>query len=217
MADQMADHLRVLNADDELNVIVIRGAGDAFCSGLDLTEFGSDPQPTWVATFGETWRSVHREIFDSPKIVVGALQRAAVNGGAALALACDFLIVGDESFLQVGEIQQGLAAPMNLAWLRLRHSEAVAARLLLLGDRVTGVDLERLGLAYRSVPDHDVLDAAAELAERFGAHDPTGVVRIKRSIRRVGGPESADEWLAASLASDPFGGQTLLPIAARDN
>ena len=134
LADQLADALDAVHADEDVTVIVIRGAGNAFCSGLDLKEFGLDPQPDWVPKFGSKWRRVHRALFESDRIVVGALERAAVNGGAALALACDFLVAGDNSFLQVGEIQQGMAAPMNMAWLRLRFDEALAGRLTLLGE-----------------------------------------------------------------------------------
>jgi enoyl-CoA hydratase/carnithine racemase len=216
LADQLAETLESLNTDESLNAIVIRGAGNAFCSGLDLKEFAADPQPDWVPDFGKKWRRVHAAVFDSPHIIVGALERAAVNGGAALALACDFLVAGDGAFLQVGEIQQGMAAPMNMAWLRLRFPENVAARLTLLGDRVLGPELVRLGIAFLSVPDEHVLDTVAELTARFDSHDPDGVVRIKRTLRRSMVPETADEWFARFLATDPLKTATTRPIAAKD-
>ncbi len=216
LATLFADTIEQLNEDASITVIVIRGANDAFCSGLDLKEFAADPQPDWVATFGDEWRRAHRAIFDSPHIIVGALQRAAVNGGAALALACDFLIAGDESFLQVGEIQQGMAAPMNMAWLRLRFPESIASRLTLLGDRVLGPELVRLGVAFASVPEPDVLSEVDALVERLAAHDPEGVTRIKRSLRQTGRPESAEEWFAQALAADPLDGKRMNPIAARN-
>jgi len=216
LADQLAETLEELNGDDTLNAIVIRGAGNAFCSGLDLKEFAADPQPEWVRDFGKKWRRVHAAVFDSPHIIVGALERAAVNGGAALALACDFLVAGDQAFLQVGEIQQGMAAPMNMAWLRLRFPENVAARLTLLGDRVQGQELVRLGVAFQSVPDEQVLDAVGELAARFDSHEPDGVVRIKRTLRRSMVQDSAEEWFARFLETDPLQTATARPVAARD-
>lgn len=216
LATELADTITELNGDKSLNVLVIQGAGGAFCSGLDLKEFGLDPQPDWVATFSDEWRRVHRALFDSPKIVVGALQRAAVNGGAALGLACDFLVAGETAFLQVGEIQQGMPAPMNMAWLRLRYSEALAGRVTLLGDRLTGPQLVDLGMAYTSVPDDAVLTAVDELTERLAAHEPQGVLRIKTSLRRSGFDGTAEDWFARTLASDPFAGARMRPIAARD-
>ena len=80
--------------------------------------------------------------FSIVKPVVGALQRFAINGGAALAIACDLLIVGRESFIQVGEAQIGMAAPYNLAWLSLRHPESTIARVALIGDRIYGEESE---------------------------------------------------------------------------
>lgn len=215
LATELADSIEQLNADDSISVLVMRGAGGAFCSGLDLTEFGRDPQPDWVATFGDEWRRVHRAVFDSPKIVVGALERYAINGGAALALACDFLIAGETAFVQVGEIQQGMAAPMNMAWLRLRHSEATAARVALLGDRIAGPDLVTLGLAHATTDDDAVVAGANELATRLAAHDPDGVHRIKRSLRVTSFAGTAAEWFALPLAADGRGGTTR-PVAARD-
>ncbi len=215
LATELADTLEGLNDDDSVSVVMVRGAGGAFCSGLDLKEFGRDPQPDWAATFGDEWRRVHMAIFDSPKILVGALERFAINGGAALALACDFLIAGETAFLQVGEIQQGMAAPMNMAWLRLRHSEALAARVALIGDRIAGPDLVALGLAHRSVPDAEVAQHAHDLAVRLAAHDPAGVRRIKRSLRATSFEGTAEEWFARPLGPDGSA-RSSRPVAARD-
>ncbi len=216
LAGHLAKAIETLNDDDAVSVIVIRGAGGAFCSGLDLKEFNLDPQPDWVAEFGETWQRVHRALFDSDRIVIGALERAAVNGGAALALACDFLVAGETAFLQVGEIQQGMAAPMNMAWLRLRFDEALAGRVALLGDRIAGPELARLGIAHQSVHDTEVLTAADELAARLAKHDPAGVARIKASLRRTGTTDTAEQWFARALAADPLSGRRMKPRAAED-
>ena len=216
LAIQLADAIEAVSTDDSVTVIALGGTGGAFCSGLDLKAFNLDPPPDWVAGFSQLWRRVHRALFDSPCIVVGALERAAVNGGAALALACDFLVAGDHAFLQVGEIQQGMAAPMNTAWLRLRHSEAVAARVALLGDRIHGPELVSLGLAHASVADDQVWEAALELAGRLAAHDPAGARRIKTAIRRTGIDDDAASWFQRPLDADPLALVRSRPVAARD-
>jgi enoyl-CoA hydratase/carnithine racemase len=216
LADELAETIEALNGDDEVSVLVVRGAGGAFCSGLDLKEFAANPPPAWVPEFGGKWQRVHRALFNSEKIIVGALERAAVNGGAALALACDFLIAGESAFLQVGEVQQGMPAPMNMAWLRLRHTEAVAARLALLGDRVHGPELLRLGVAFDCVPDDGVVAAADELTDRLATHDPSGVRRIKVSLRRTVVTDTAEEWFARPLTADPLAGVRLQPRSAEN-
>ena len=216
LAVQLAEAIETVNDDETITVIALGGTGGAFCSGLDLKAFNLDPAPDWVADFSALWRRVHRALFDSPCIVVGALERAAVNGGAALALACDFLVAGEQAFLQVGEIQQGMAAPMNTAWLRLRHSEALAARVALIGDRIQGPELVSLGLAHTSVPDDRVWGATMELADRLAAHDPSGARRIKTAIRRTGIDDDAASWFQRPLDADPLALTRSRPVAARD-
>lgn len=216
LAAELVSAIESLAEDETISVVLLRGAGGAFCSGLDLKEFGLDPQPDWVTDFPALWRSVHLALFDMPCILVGALERAAVNGGAALALACDFLIAGDESFLQVGEIQQGMAAPMNMAWLRLRHSEALAGRVALLGDRLDGAALASLGLAHAAVADAEVVAASRALATRLAGHDPSGVRRIKASLRNSGIAIDGPSWFDRVTAADPLHGVALRPQAATD-
>ena len=216
LATELADAIEAVNADSAASVVVLAGAGGAFCSGLDLQEFNADPQPDWVPRFGHEWRRAHRALFDCDKIVVVALERYAINGGAGLANAADFLIAGETAWVQVGEIQQGMAAPMNMAWLRLRHSEAVAARVALIGDRLTGPTLLQLGLAHEVVADDEVLSAARDLAGRLAEHDVTGVHRIKTSMRRTGIDVDAAEWFERAHHADPLVGRPIRPVAAED-
>ena len=120
MADALLSAIRDASADADVQAIVLTGNGGAFCSGLDLKAFNADPAPPWLGEFKSTWRQVHRALFECPKPIIGALERYAINGGAALALACDLLVVGENAFLSVGEARLGMGAPYNLAWMRLR-------------------------------------------------------------------------------------------------
>lgn len=189
----LAQHLAELNERDDVNVILLRGAGGAFCSGLDLKAFNEQPSPAWLPDFQTIWRGAHRSLFNCNKPIVGALERYAINGGAALAIACDLLVVGEGSFLQVGEAQIGMAAPYNLAWLSLRHSEAVMAELALIGDRQAGPHLLEMGLAHQCVADDQVLAASQALCQRLAQFPNSGLAQIKKGMRaRL--QMDADEW-----------------------
>nr|MBF0684328.1 enoyl-CoA hydratase/isomerase family protein [Pseudomonas sp.] len=179
LAQELGDTLRAVAADDTIRAIVLRGAGGAFCSGLDLKAFAAEPEPSWKAGFGPYWDEVHSLLLEIRKVVIVALERYAINAGAALAIAGDLMICGEGAYLQVGEIQVGMAAPRNLAWLALRHSEAVAARLCLLGDRVPADELLRLGIATEVQADDRVVGRAQELAQRIAAYPPSGVAAVK--------------------------------------
>ena len=197
---RLAESINILNADDQVQAIMLRGEGGAFCSGLDLGAFNATPEPEWLADFQTIWRSAHKALFQCKKPIVGAMQRYAINGGAALAVACDYLVVGEQSYVQVGEVQIGMAAPYNLAWLNLRYSEAVIAEVVLLGDRLNGSDMLRLGLANQSVNDDQVLQTATAICERFADFPRGAPAKIKQGMRaRLG--QTADEWFDLHTAA----------------
>lgn len=200
----LAEALAELRSDDAVRVVLLRGAGGAFCSGLDVTEFNADPAPDWLPEFQRIWRGVHVALWNLGKPIVAALERYAINGGAALALASDLLVAGRGAFLQVGEVRLGMAAPYNLAWLSLRHSEALMARVALAGDRLDGETLERLGIAARVVPDAEVLDAARAWCEELAGFPEGGLRRIKAGLRaRL--EVSAEAWFDRFTGVDPVG------------
>ena len=207
LADAFADALAELNAATDLAAIVLRGAGGAFCSGLDIKQFNADPPPAWLHDFGAKWRVVHRGLFECPHALVGALERYAINGGAALALACDYLVVGNDAFLQIGEVRLGMGAPYNLAWMRLRHGEALASSLALSGRRVAGEELRRLGLAQESVDGEAVVERACELAVQMASYPAGSVQRIKSLARTYSTDESADEWFDRATRLATGGGR----------
>jgi 1,4-dihydroxy-2-naphthoyl-CoA synthase len=176
---------------------VLRGAGGTFCSGLDLQEFNADPKPGWVADFSTLWRQAHVALASTRKIVLVALERYAINGGAALAIAGDVVIAGASAQLQVGEVRLGMAAPNNLAWILLRHSEAVAARLALMGDRVGANELLRLGVVTEVVADDQVVTRCTALAQEMGQWPMKGVTAIKPAIRSASLGMSVDAWFSS--------------------
>ena len=179
----LAQSLQEVNALDEVRVVVLRGADGAFCSGLDLKEFNADEPPDWLQDFQPIWRSAHRSMFECSKPIIGALERFAINGGAALALACDLLVVGEGAFLQVGEVQMGMAAPYNLAWLGLRHAETTISQVALVGDRIYGPELLRLGVAQEVTGDDEVVGSAHALAQKLADYPEGGLERIKAGVR----------------------------------
>ncbi len=189
----LAAAVRDLDDNDDVQVIVLRGADGSFCSGLDLKAFNADPEPDWLPDFGTIWRSAHKALYESKKPIIAALERYAINGGAALALSADLLIVGTSSFLQVGEVKLGMAAPYNMAWLRLRHSENVTAKLTITGRRFTGEELAQMGVAYESVADDAVLIRACELADELAGYPAGAHAKIKATMR-VFNDTPADVW-----------------------
>lgn len=197
LADGLLGAVTAVQADASIRAVVLRGAGGAFCSGLDLTAFNATPKPDWTAGFGVLWRRVHVALASLRPVLLVALERYAINGGAALALAGDLCVCGENAFLQVAEIRLGMGAPNNLAWLRLRHPESVAARLVLTGDRIGAAELLRLNVVTEVVADTAVLERCRERAAAIAAFPAEGVARIKPALRAASLGGSAEDWFAS--------------------
>lgn len=191
---QLIETLGALGDDASVEAVVFRGEGGAFSSGHDLTELQAQPRPPWAEDLAVTFRQTNIALFTFPKPIIGALEKCAINAGAALALSCDILIAGETAFLQVGEIQQGAGITNNAAWLRLRAGEAVASRVTLYGDRVPGPELHRLGLAAEVVPDANVVARARAIAERFAGYPPGAGTRHKADLRAQSGITDPQQW-----------------------
>ena len=195
ITQQLAVELRdaFLNVPSEAGCILLSGSGGAFCSGIDLKIAGADlknePLTAWV--------EVHAAIYKCRVPVVVALERYAINAGAALALAANIVVAGESSFLQVGEIAMGVPAPMCQAWLHLKHSQAVADRVVLVGDRIVGADMVALGLVSEVIADGEVLNRSRAVADHIASHPQRGrdgIMRTWDSLR--GRIDNPDEWFS---------------------
>lgn len=195
LAEALAEAIGTLEADATVRAIVLAGANGAFCSGLDLKALQAHADG--MAGFAARWDGVHAALISSRKAWIVALERHAVNGGAALALAGDLLVCGDNAFLQIAEIRIGMNAPRNIAWLALRHGEAVAARLCLLGERVPAAELLRLGIVTEVVGSDDVLQRARDMAVTIAGFSAETVGAIKGSLRAASARMAPTQWFDA--------------------
>lgn len=183
LMERLADALAELSADPAIAAIALRGADGAFCSGVDLTDLKERAATGGAQALQQAARRAHLALFHCPCPIVVALERYAINGGSGLAVAGDLIVAGEGAFLQIGEIQQGVHIPMNAAWLRLKTSETVLARLAFLGDRVGAAELLRLGVVHEVVADAQVRERAEAIAQRIAGFPAGSSRRIKSDLR----------------------------------
>ncbi|MEZ5279288.1 MAG: enoyl-CoA hydratase/isomerase family protein [Acidimicrobiales bacterium] len=194
--DELADALNDLSADETVAAIVLSGAGGAFSSGIDLTELQADPRPAWVPNMSSSTNAAHMALYNCQCPIIAAVERYTINASTSLALACDVLVAGESAFMQIGEIRQGSGIPMNAAWMSLKASEFVLARLAYYGDRVPAARMHELGVVQEVVPDDHVLAVAQAHAERMAGYKPGASRSIKAAItaRRTIDPQT---WFEA--------------------
>ncbi len=205
MFDQLADHLDAVADDAAIGAVLLRGAGGAFCSGLDLDAYTADPPPHWIPTASTSLRRAHVALANCKLPIVVALERYAINGGAAFALAGDFLIAGDSAWLQVGEVRQGLPAPMNVAWLTARFAPSTVTRVVLAGDRIGAEELHRLTIAHEVVADDAVGARAMEFASQLAQNPPEISRTLKAAAFAMAGLDDAEAWFARTAELVPMG------------
>lgn len=177
MADQLRDALRLVGSDESVGAIVLRGTGGFFCSGVDLKAAGDGTRPSRI----EAWPEVHAAIMSSRAPIVMALEKYAINAGASLVLGSHITVMGESAFLQVGERAIGSIPAACQAWLELRHTRAVAERVVFIADRMPAHECLRMNLVSEVVPDDQVVARAVEIADAIAGHPVDG----RRSVAGV--------------------------------
>lgn len=174
-----------LGEDRETRVVVLRGAGRAFCAGLDLKEesdVGDSVQAGLRAqrTISELVMMMRR----APQPIIACVHGAACGGGFALALGADVRLAGESARMNAAFIRIGLSAcDVGVSYFLPRMVGAsIAAELLLTGNFIEAQRAERLGLVSRVVPDAELDAAAQTLADEMLRNSPLGLRLTKECL-----------------------------------
>ena len=165
------------DADPEVHVIILSGAGKAFCAGYDLAHYAADPDNKitqdmpWdpMQDYQFMWANTQdfMSLFRAMKPVICKVHGFAVAGGSDIALCCDLVVMADDA--QIGYMPARVwGCPTTAMWV-YRLGPEKAKRMMFTGDKITGVEAAAMGLALKSVPAAD-LDAEVEaLATRIAS------------------------------------------------
>jgi enoyl-CoA hydratase len=181
------DELRRADQDNDVHVIVIRGAGPSFCAGYDLAPEPNDPLPRPIATRDGFW-SRHLvegwfEMMDMATPIIAQVHGYCLAGGSELAAACDLVYVAQDATIGYPPVRtmsspDFLWQPWLLGWRR--SMEAV-----LTGDSLTGVEAVEGGYANRAFPADELEDQVLRVAERV-AQIPGDLLALnKRTVHRA--------------------------------
>ena len=187
-------------ADDGVRAIVLAGEGEHFAVGADydlLAEMNDLRAAEVRRRIYEHFQGAARRLYTAPKPTVAAVQGAAVTVGAELALACDFRVMAEGSFLQESWVKLGLVPPLGGLFLLPRYLGLAKAReVVLRNKRIYAADALADGLASEVVPPGELADAARRLAEELMAIAPMAYFHIKEGLHRGLETSMAAEWSA---------------------
>jgi enoyl-CoA hydratase len=190
LVGQLHDALDEVSADADCKVVILTGAGRAFCAGLDLRDFGRPPAPGEHRRInkgidGQAFMSnITVHLRQTPQIVIAAVRGAAFGGGLAIACACDVRIAADTSRFCSAFIRTGLTGTdIGISYLLPQLIGASrAADLIFSGREIDAAAAERMGLVSEVVTDEELMPAAVAYADMVAAHTHTGLVLTKEVL-----------------------------------
>jgi methylglutaconyl-CoA hydratase len=165
-------------------VLIVTGAGKAFCSGMDLENLKTLIGRTQEQSLEDTraMASLFRNLYEFPKPTIAAVNGAAIAGGTGLALLCDFTLAVPEAKFGYTEVRIGFVPAIVSTFLLRQVGEKVARDLLLTGRIFDAEEALRIGLITRIVPAEELMERARELAALLIESSPLSLVYTKRLL-----------------------------------
>ncbi len=187
---ELKDALEQIGRDNDCRVIVLTGAGRAFCSGLDLKDHSVIPniEGLTIPRIGPRAIRIYSQLVPimrhTPQPILAAINGAAYGGGLCLALAADLRIASESALFNATGIVNGLTSTeLGASWLLPRLIGAANANdILLTGRRIDAHEALRMGLVSRVLPDDELLDDALDIATGMCEFSPYGVQMTKQVI-----------------------------------
>ncbi len=186
----------LLSAFDEVEanqarVLILTGAGKAFCSGMDLEALRAiaTQSPTEHLKDSRETARLFRRIWSFPKPTIAAVNGAAIAGGCGIATLCDFTISAPEATFGYPEVRIGFLPAIVSVFLTRQIGEKHARDLLLTGRIIDATEAYRLGLVTQIVPAQELIRTAKTLADSLLASSPASQLKTKKLLCDFASPE----------------------------
>jgi methylglutaconyl-CoA hydratase len=174
--------VKVVSEQPDQRVMILRGAGKAFCTGLDLKEAGDH---TKAHTTAEMVANTLLAISQTHLITIAAVHGAAVAGGAGIMSACDFVVAAERTKIGYPEVRRGLVAGLVMTFLRRQIGERNMRELLLSSELIDAERAREIGLVNRVVVPGDVISEAQRFAQSVLQGAPGALAQTKRLIEEL--------------------------------
>src|SRR5436853_7200233 len=171
-------------ASDQPNerILILRGAGAAFCTGLDLKEAADQTKAHATA---EMVAKTLVTLAETRLVTIAAVHGAAVAGGAGIMSACDFVVAAEKTKIGYPEVRRGLVAGLVMTFLRRQIGERHMRELVLGGELIDADRAREIGLVNRVVPRNEVMNEAQKFADSVLQGAPNALKQTKRLIEEL--------------------------------
>jgi|UniRef100_A0A7C3Z2E4 enoyl-CoA hydratase/carnithine racemase len=174
LARELNEALRQMDGDGEVRVVVVKGAGKAFSTGIDISEFAgktAQEYQEWISLMDE----MHLTIADMAKPVIAMVHGYAVANGAGLMFAADFSVVAEGTKIGTTAINVGLLCTGPIIPVSYALGKQKALEMLLSGDMIDAAEAYRLGLVNKLVPPDKLEAETLALAQKIISKSPLAV------------------------------------------
>jgi len=182
LVDGLGAHLGTALGDPRVRVVVLTGAGPAFCAGADLKSGGMADAD---AAAEHPFVTVLKTIWDSPKPVIGRINGHAFGGGVGLTAACDLTIAAEGATFAFSEVRVGVVPAVISVLCVPKLGVQNAMWLFLTGERFSAARAVQVGLVHRAVPPAELDAAVEEVIGLVRLGGPTAVREAKQLVRRI--------------------------------
>ncbi len=192
---ELQDALKAAAKDDRVRVVVLTGAGKAFCSGQDLKAAAGQEKRSFIDSLHTRYNPIIRAMRSLPKPIVGRLNGVAAGAGCSLALACDILVASEEATLIEVFINIGLVPDSGSSYFLPRLvGMAKAFELCSMGSKVKAAEALQLGLVNK-IAVADQLDVAVKEYTDYFAQAPTRSIGLIKKMLNKSSTATLEEML----------------------
>jgi methylglutaconyl-CoA hydratase len=182
LLNELVDAINVASDQEHERVLILRGAGAAFCTGLDLKEAADQTKAHATA---ETVAKTLIALSETRLITIAAVHGAAVAGGAGIMSACDFVIAAAKTKIGYPEVRRGLVAGLVMTFLRRQVHERDIRELLLGSELIDATRAKEIGLVNRVVAPEELMNEALRFSNSVLEGAPGAVAQTKTLIEEL--------------------------------
>src|SRR5436853_6957791 len=182
LLNELVAAVKVASDQADERVLILRGAGAAFCTGIDLKAAANEKNAHATA---EMVAQTLITLAETRLVTIAAVHGAAVAGGAGIMSACDFVVAAERTRIGYPEVRRGLVAGLVMTFLRRQLGERHIRELVFSGELIDAARAKEIGLVNRVVASDDVMSEAEKFAASALQGAPGALAQTKRLVEEL--------------------------------